>query len=111
MARKNDKYQETVDAAETYSHSDDDEDYEDEEDSVTDEDEEAPFWRQHLLAIVIAIIAAFVSHIWNQSQQENSTSLLNRLEFSTQKHPHVQDYRRTANVSFCPNEKVASWSD
>ncbi|CAJ1946236.1 unnamed protein product [Cylindrotheca closterium] len=104
MPRKNPQYDETVAAAETYSHSEDDDEEYDEEDSVI-EAEEVPFWRQHLPAIMIAIVATVASHLWNQSQQQQST-LLKMPELSTQKHPHVNDYRRMANISFCPNEKV-----
>lgn len=102
MPRKNPRYDETVAVAETYSHSEDDEEYDD--DSVVEEEEEVPFWRQHLPAIMIAFVAAMAGHLWNQSQQQST--LLKTPEFSTLQHPHVQDYRRTANISFCPNEKI-----
>ena len=82
-------------AAETYSRSSH-EDSSDDDESHYDEDEEpTPFWRQHFVAIMVALVAASVSHLYSQSQ------VVSMPEKSSSKHAHLEDYVRTANISFC----------
>lgn len=94
-----------VAAADTYSQSshDDHDDYEDEVMSLQgdddDEEEEQPFWRQHWLAITVALVAAVVSHWY--SSKGTTGSLFESLDLSTTKHAHLDGFSRTANISFC----------
>eukprot|EP00980_Cylindrotheca_fusiformis_P007358 scaffold1525_cov142-Cylindrotheca_fusiformis.AAC.158 len=106
MGKSDDK---DVAVAETYSHSsleeeEEEEDY-DEEDSIgSNDDEEAqpPFWKQHWPAMFIAFLAAVTGHLYNQQQQQSSSSFLFAPNESTNRHPYVEDFVRTANISFCP---------
>jgi hypothetical protein len=97
-------------AAETYSqsshedeHDDNDDDeslaYEDEEDNTPQE----AFWRQHILAIVVALLASVGSHFYSQQQQTLARSSVteNHSYSSSSKHAHLEQYVRTANISFC----------
>jgi hypothetical protein len=101
MTMKSYPYEQDVAAAETYSHSSHEEEDYDDEDSVVDGEEEQPFWRQHLPAILIAFMAAVAGHVYNQQQQDSSSFSLFYPNQSTVKHPHVEHYVRTSNISFC----------
>ena len=86
---------------------DDSKDYSDSEDSLDKENESVwddikGAWRQHMLAIFVAVIAASYLHF-----SSNGTTSLERFnayahEWMTgMPHPHVHVYKRTANISFC----------
>jgi hypothetical protein len=101
MTMKSYPYEQDVAAAETYSHSSHEEDDYDNEDSIVNgEEEEQPFWRQHLPAILIAFMAAVAGHVYNQQKDSSSFSLFQPNQ-STVKHPHVEQFVRTSNISFC----------
>jgi hypothetical protein len=104
MTMKSYPYEQDVAAAETYSHSSHEEDdYDDEDSAVDGEEEEQPFWRQHLPAILIAFMAAVAGHVYNQQQQDSSSFYQ-----STVKHPHAEQYVRTSNISFCQSLPAGS---
>jgi prolyl 4-hydroxylase len=86
-------------AADTFSHSSN-EDHDDDEYSYDGDDAEAeekvPFWRQHLWAIVVSVIAATASHLVQQSHRENADEVQ-----VSPRHAYVDKFHRTANISFC----------
>jgi len=83
--------------------SDDEEDYDDEDE--IDENENIPFWRQHLLAILVAFAASTIVHFHNQ-HPTSASGFLSGLSFgnSVDTHDHLKEFSRTANVSFCKQE-------
>lgn len=102
-------YEQDVAAAETYSHSSrEDGEYDDAESIFDDEEEEQPFWRQHFPAILIAFAAAVAGHVYNQQQGSSSSLFLFQPNQSTIRHPHVEQYVRTANISFCQSLPAAT---
>jgi prolyl 4-hydroxylase len=79
---------------------------EDEEESVNEEDSAwddiKGAWRQHVLAILVAVVASSYLHFSSTgtaSLQVMSTYLH---EWMGKPHPHLHSYKRTANISFCP---------
>jgi hypothetical protein len=98
-----------VGASETYSqssHEDNDEEDDDDEvmslDDNGSEKKEVPFWRQHFLAFIVALLAAAASHWYNTSRSGRSANVLfPYAEPSTSKHAHLEGFLRTANISFC----------
>ena len=99
------KEEDDMRATETYSLSshegDDDEDGDEDDDDDEDTDEDVPPWRQHWLAVVVAVLAASATHLLHSQRSEASSSMFPFLEQSTSKHAHVDSFERTANVSFC----------
>jgi hypothetical protein len=89
-----------VAATETYSQSDDEYDGDDDYDELQEEDEQQPFWRQHLPAILIAFVAAIAGHVYNNLSSRNTWYFPSQ---STIKHAYLEDYVRTANITFCQN--------
>ncbi|CAB9519489.1 Probable prolyl 4-hydroxylase [Seminavis robusta] len=103
--------------------SDDDDD--DEYDSDYDDDEDSSSgswkdlivwseWRQHGVAILVAILATILATVWQHyaQQQEHdyhlfesssSSSASSNAYASTFRHEHLDGYQRTANISFCPS--------
>lgn len=65
------------------------------EGEYSDDEETQPFWKEHLVAIVIAVAAAIGGHFYNQRQ---AFTIIND---STTKHPYVESFIRMANTSFC----------
>jgi prolyl 4-hydroxylase len=108
------KKDDEVRAAETYSVSsheaeddcDNDDDVDDDDDAVTVNDaDDKPFWRQHWLAVVVAVLAASATQYFRTQPSE---TLFPFLERSSSKHAHLDSFDRTANISFCttmPNSK------
>ncbi|KAG7366979.1 2-oxyglutarate/Fe(II) oxygenase [Nitzschia inconspicua] len=98
--------------------SDDEEDDNDDSQSMNDNDDDddeeddsskVPFWKQHLVAIVIALIASIAGHLYNQSRTPASSfynTFLPPLENSLEPHDHLDGFRRTANISFCLKETM-----
>lgn len=104
------KEEEDVAAAETYSQSSHDEGDHDDDDDVAslemDDNDAMPFWRQHWLALVVAIMAAMASHWYTgTSNGTRSSYLFPFVERSTLKHAHLEGFSRTANISFCNDHK------
>lgn len=104
--------------------SDGDDDYEDEDedcddyDDEIDESEDIPFWRQHFVAILIAVVASTVVHFNNQTSMVgnagSASSMFPRFPFpslsgnAVDKHEHLAGFSRTANISFCRQEMQAA---
>jgi len=100
-------------ATETFDsdHEDDDDESADEYEDEIDEIEDIPFWRQHFFAIVIAFVASTVVHFNNQTPHNGEVGsissilprFVNRLSSGKffQRHDHLNDFSRTANISFC----------
>jgi len=89
---------ESHDESEDYS--DDEDSLEKEEDSIWNDFKGA--WRQHVLAIFVAVLAATYFHV--SSTHTASFQRFNAYmhEWMTgMPHPHVHVYKRTANISFC----------
>ncbi len=95
--------------------SDNDDEYEDEDgdgdeyDDEIDESDDVPFWREHFFAIFIAFMASIVVHSTKQTNTSAKSllpSFLSRPSFgySFNKHDHLKDFSRTANISFCRQE-------
>lgn len=88
---------------ESEDYSDDEDSFEKEEDSIWSDIRSA--WRQHMLAIFVAIAAASFFHF--SANDTTASASLQRLnayvhEWMTgMPHPHVHIYKRMANVSFC----------
>jgi hypothetical protein len=91
----------------------DSEEYSDDEDSLEKENDGIlsdikGAWRQHLTAILIAVIAASYFHFFNGSTDaSDSLKRFNAYmhDWMTGKpHPHVHLYERTANISFCSHQ-------
>jgi prolyl 4-hydroxylase len=91
---------------------DEEEDYGDNSDEEPEEDEDTqeqiPFWKQHMVAIVIAFIASIAGQFYNQNRTVNggffslsSKSYLPPLENSKKRHNHLEGFVRSANISFC----------
>ena len=90
---------------------DDDDDYGDDDDNDDndnhdEEDEEIDdtlwsdlksAWKQHLLAIIVALSAALLGYLHLSTPRE----ALHEIENLLIRHVHVKDYRRMANVTFC----------
>ena len=104
--------------ADTFSQSDDDDDNDEESSSsssVLDDDEDdegssswksilVSAWKQHLFAILVAVGAAMYSH--QHLAGPNDTSTTDRQHphpslTSHPKHAHLENFYRTANISFC----------
>lgn len=87
----------------------------DEKDNDDDEDDDGeggdtalPFWRQHSVAIVVAVAAASVGHFYNRYHVGNLSlplsmfpAYLPPLPNSEDRHDHLEDFVRTSNISFC----------
>jgi prolyl 4-hydroxylase len=99
---------------------DDESDYDDEEEdegssSIWQELRES--WRQHLVAVLIALVAALVAHSYlpkdaglaastggvaaPHATPHQSPAAAPTIRPTNNKHPHLIDYRRTAHLSFC----------
>mmetsp|Transcript_23240 Transcript_23240/g.64444 ORF Transcript_23240/g.64444 Transcript_23240/m.64444 type:complete len:650 (-) Transcript_23240:1517-3466(-) len=83
--------------------SDNEEDYEDDDDDddvddEIDEQSDVPFWKEHLVAILVAVLASVAVHFYSQNSSSPLSSLLRN---SVNKHDHLEGFSRTANVSFC----------
>lgn len=94
----------------------DDDSHDDSEESMNDEDsfdkeddsiwnDIRGAWRQHLMAIFVAVIAALYLH-FSASGTVSSASLYKWNAYVHEwmtgiPHPHVHVYERTANISFC----------
>ena len=87
--------------------SEDDDDDDDDEESWWKEMVEDGSWRQHALAVAIAIAATGLVHFFglgNGSGISSSGSMMMTTSVQMRKkHRHLQSYQRTANVSFCNN--------
>ena len=120
----------TVDEAESYSDDDNDDDYDDE----TWLDTLCSSWRQHCVALLVAFVAAVLSFYYQRlalsqvtvTREAAGRSLLlaptpypagvlgDRESESFEQpapqqprfHPHLRDFRRTSNISFC-----GKWTD
>jgi prolyl 4-hydroxylase len=97
----------------------DNEDNEEDDPDVVDDDNnngpdiDVPFWKQHSVAIAIALVASIAGHWYSQQQQQqyrdSSPSLTSfsslfsfrPLEDSMERHNHLDGFVRTANISFC----------
>ena len=76
----------------------DDEDSLEEDDSVWKDLKEG--WKQHFVAVLVALLAT--TFAYQRSQQfvvEDSQHPLHKLV--NERHAHLSDYRRTANLTFC----------
>jgi prolyl 4-hydroxylase len=73
-----------------------------ENDSVWDDVKGA--WRQHLLAILVAVAAASYLHLSTNGTASSSLQVMNAYlhEWMGIPHFHLRSYKRTANISFCP---------
>jgi prolyl 4-hydroxylase len=66
-------------------------------------------WRQHAVAILVAVLATIGATVWQHhyAQQDSSvnyyynTAALSPVYASTFRHEHLDQYHRTANISFC----------
>lgn len=99
----------------TYEDSDDDDgsDYEDEdeEDSLSSTGSNCwkdiivwSAWRQHAVAIIVAILATILATAWQQYKADPYDTPYNTLSNvygSTFRHEHLKGFKRTANISFC----------
>eukprot|EP00531_Pseudo-nitzschia_arenysensis_P018619 CAMPEP_0116117316 /NCGR_PEP_ID=MMETSP0329-20121206/1504_1 /TAXON_ID=697910 /ORGANISM="Pseudo-nitzschia arenysensis, Strain B593" /LENGTH=595 /DNA_ID=CAMNT_0003610865 /DNA_START=38 /DNA_END=1823 /DNA_ORIENTATION=- len=101
--------------AETFD-SDNDDEYEDEDldeyENEFDEKDDIPFWKEHFFAIFIAFIASIVVHSSNQANTSEAIGSPKSFSqafslghpSSPDKHDHLKDYSRTANISFCQQD-------
>jgi prolyl 4-hydroxylase len=87
---------------------DDDNDFADEEEEEHFESHQVPFWKQHWIAILIALVASITGHFYNQNRTATKDPLslftntfLPPLENSTERHSHLSGFIRTANITFC----------
>ncbi len=98
------KEEEDVAAAETYSQSSHDEEEEEDDVNASADDIELPFWRQHWLAMAVALMAAMASH-WYNFKAAGEGAIFPFAELSTLKHGHLENFYRTSNISFCNDFK------
>eukprot|EP00934_Nitzschia_sp_Nitz4_P001876 Nitzschia sp. Nitz4//scaffold6_size259037//149610//151475//NITZ4_001086-RA/size259037-augustus-gene-0.322-mRNA-1//-1//CDS//3329556929//1876//frame0 len=92
-------------AAETYSHSSEEAEDELDDEELEESEDSAPFWREHWVAIVMALLATVVVHFYNNPdsfQDSGLPALLPFLEESTSPHNYLDHHKRMANISFCP---------
>lgn len=83
-----------------------DDDCEDDEDDFDDPTVDVPFWKQHSVAIAIALAASVAGHWYTQQGTASPSSFRSPFAFPTQessveRHPHLDGFARTANISFC----------
>mmetsp|Transcript_10538 Transcript_10538/g.25391 ORF Transcript_10538/g.25391 Transcript_10538/m.25391 type:complete len:613 (-) Transcript_10538:2-1840(-) len=92
--------------------SDDDDDYDDDDDEIEEYDE-ISFLRQHFVAIFVAVVASIAVHVNHQisrtDMERSTSSTFPRFDFSSwfagvEKHTYLEDFSRTANISFCHQE-------
>jgi hypothetical protein len=112
------KEEDDVRAADTFSQSshEGDEDSDDDDKDDIHDSHDIPFWRQHWLAALVAVLAASATHFFHsQLLSQSSTLIFPFLEPSTSKHAHLGSFDRTANISFCntlPRSKDSlDWMD
>jgi prolyl 4-hydroxylase len=94
---------------ETESYDDDDVMSDDEEDSGTGWKDAIVWteWRQHAIAVIVAILATILMTVWQQTGESHSNNdfgydtSLSPVYASTFRHEHLDAYQRTANISFC----------
>jgi hypothetical protein len=87
-----------------YDDDDDDDDDDDGDDDEIDENDDCPFWRQHIFAILVALFASVGAHFYNRTSVVGSAvgsplSIANNMMID--KHDHLKGISRTANISFC----------
>ena len=106
-----DKHDPLEKEADTFSQSsgsdndhDDDESVNEEDDDDDDEDDDEPTswksillgaWKEHLMAMVVALLATVASHYYAKGSASGVEYPLHPI------HPHLGAYVRTANISFC----------
>ena len=110
-----DDYEEEEEEEDYDDHDDDDDDddddgdyyYDDDDDddgAEIDENDDRPFWRQHIFAILVALFASAGAHFYNRTSVVSSAvgsplSIANNMMLD--KHDHLKGISRTANISFC----------
>ena len=83
------------------------EDLDDDDDDVDDKswnDIVVAHWRQHVLAILVAILATAVTHPYIHSKisrEWNPAASSQVVSPTTTQHEHFEAYQRTAHVAFC----------
>ena len=111
-----DECHEEESSSDSYDDDDDDDDDDDEDSlSLAEVLTSGHFWRQHAIAIVVACLATILA-VWYQSEQHSSSQLqqthsswrwwlglgpARHDEAWFSKHAHLDNYQRTANISFC----------
>lgn len=111
---------------------DDDEEEEDDDDDDMEDDPKAAKgeWKQHLVAVLIAVVAAFAAHSRFSTSSSSSASSIQSPQLVMQgmtapsrnhynnnlnqeRHEHLHTYKRLSNISFCgslplrqPNERL-----
>jgi prolyl 4-hydroxylase len=87
----------------------DDDDDDDDDDADDDDDEPMSWkslllgaWKQHLMAMVVALLASVASHYHAQANANANGGRTSNVQHPLHpKHPHLEAYVRTANISFC----------
>ncbi len=87
---------------------DDPNDSDDNDDEDVEENDQKGEWKQHLVAVLIAVVAAFVAHSRFSTKVRSPVVMTgmtapsrNHLDPYQERHEHLHSYRRLSNVSFC----------
>jgi hypothetical protein len=89
-------------------------DYEDEDDSDSLWHDIRSAWKQHLVAIVVALVAAVLGYTHFNLATAATTTTSNRQAWQDMsenmliRHVHVRDFRRMANVTFCGAQDLSN---